>query len=673
MLKLTTLFQAKAAELSVELNAAERKKSNAKRKLTLKKVIANMTMGNHDMMNLFPEVLKLLSYDDIELKKMCYRFLNFYSLAKPDTAKHILPTIISDLKSSDPVLVSLAMNSMVSVPLEEFLSRSVKEIKSLLEENDPALRKIGIYAVGKLYERDAQLCTSKGLINDLKLLIADSNPIVVTSVLSVLNDLSENSKNLQLNFNLNQALFLAEFLPRCDGWQQIAILNSLMNFVPQKHEDAHIIIDKVIPFFQHRNSAVVLNGFKLLLYMLNYVDYIEDYLTRKLATSLTSLLSKPAELQFLILRNVILLILSKPGLIPFDVSLFFCDYDDPIFVKDTKLEIIYLLANETNFDVILSELQQYSAGVDTQMSRKSIRAIGNLAIKIESASKDCVETLLDLISFGVEYLVQEAVIVLKNVLRRYKSFDYIVPKILEHVDKIEDVDSKAALIWIVGDFADKIDNPKQILEDLTSDFKSESMKVQLPSLTAAVKLFLKVPEKGEALVLKLLKISTEQIDNPDVRDRGFFYWRILSIQDKFPGTAKEIVGGDIPLISNENEQLDPLILQELELNMGTLASMYLKPVGEIFRLARRKYLIDSPARSNESSRVSTANSKSTHEDNASSSQASDIVNSTDKYIDDVPALNVMSVKKPSGLSRRLTVTKASLSRKLTGRGSAFSS
>lgn len=47
-------------------------------------------------------------------------------------------------------------------------------------------------------------------------------------------------------------------------------------------------------------------------------------------------------------------------------------------------------------------------------------------------------------------------------------------------------------------------------------------------LTTVVKLFLKRPAAGQELVPKILKWATEEVDNPDLRDRGFIYWRLLS-------------------------------------------------------------------------------------------------------------------------------------------------
>lgn len=45
--------------------------------------------------------------------------------------------------------------------------------------------------------------------------------------------------------------------------------------------------------------------------------------------------------------------------------------------------------------------------------RKSVRAIGRCAIKVEPAAERCVSTLLDLIQTKVNYVVQEAIVVIK--------------------------------------------------------------------------------------------------------------------------------------------------------------------------------------------------------------------------------------------------------------------
>jgi len=62
-----------------------------------------------------------------------------------------------------------------------------------------------------------------------------------------------------------------------------------------------------------------------------------------------------------------------------------------------------------------------------------------------------------------------------------------------------------------------------------------AFQVQLQTLTAVVKLFLRKPETSQGLVQKVLNTATKDCDSPDVRDRAYIYWRLLSTD---PGAAK---------------------------------------------------------------------------------------------------------------------------------------
>ena len=67
--------QGKVAELRQELNSAGDKKDKAhlSKKIALKKIVANMTMSNNDMVALFPDVLDVMGLQSLEIKKMWVR------------------------------------------------------------------------------------------------------------------------------------------------------------------------------------------------------------------------------------------------------------------------------------------------------------------------------------------------------------------------------------------------------------------------------------------------------------------------------------------------------------------------------------------------------------------------------------------------------------------------
>ena len=71
-----------------------------------------------------------------------------------------------------------------------------------------------------------------------------------------------------------------------------------------------------------------------------------------------------------------------------------------------------------------------------------------------------------------------------------------------------------------------------------------------------------------------MKLLTQDSDNPDLRDRGYIYWRLLSTD---PAAAKEVVLAEKPLISEETDLLEPTLLDELICHIASLASVYHKP------------------------------------------------------------------------------------------------
>jgi vesicle coat complex subunit len=157
-----------------------------------------------------------------------------------------------------------------------------------------------------------------------------------------------------------------------------------------------------------------------------------------------------------------------------------------------------------------------------------VRALGLCAVKIPTASDKCVATLMELIKSGVNYVVQEAIVVTKDIFRKYPTrYEGIIPTLCEHLESLDEPDAKAALIWIIGEYAERIDNASTLLEHFLQDFKVEKEKVQLQLLSCTVKLFLKRPQNCQELVQKLLMDAT-QSENPDIRDRAYIYWRLLS-------------------------------------------------------------------------------------------------------------------------------------------------
>jgi hypothetical protein len=143
------------------------------------------------------------------------------------------------------------------------------------------------------------------------------------------------------------------------------------------------------------------------------------------------------------------------------------------------------------------------------------------------------------------------------------------------MDQLELPDSKAALIWILGHYSERIENVTDLLNHFLDTFTDEQDIVQFSLLTAVVKLFLNRPKVGQLLIPRVLKMCTEDIDNPDLRDRGFMYWRLLSSD---PILAKSVVLSEAKLDSVDFSSHSSRILCQLVYNISTISPIIGKPL-----------------------------------------------------------------------------------------------
>ncbi|XP_063519126.1 AP-1 complex subunit beta-1 isoform X8 [Pongo pygmaeus] len=414
---------------------------------------------------------------------------------------------------------------------------------------------------------------------DMAIMAVNTFVKVVANAVAALSEIAEShpSSNL-LDLNPQSINKLLTALNECTEWGQIFILDCLANYTPKDDREAQSICERVTPRLSHANSAVVLSAVKVLMKFMEMLSKDLDYygtLLKKLAPPLVTLLSAEPELQYVALRNINLIVQKRPEILKHEMKVFFVKYNDPIYVKLEKLDIMIRLASQANIAQVLAELKEYATEVDVDFVRKAVRAIGRCAIKVEQSAERCVSTLLDLIQTKVNYVVQEAIVVIKDIFRKYPNkYESVIATLCENLDSLDEPEARAAMIWIVGEYAERIDNADELLESFLEGFHDESTQVQLQLLTAIVKLFLKKPTETQELVQQVLSLATQDSDNPDLRDRGYIYWRLLSTD---PVAAKEVVLAEKPLISEETDLIEPTLLDELICYIGTLASVYHKP------------------------------------------------------------------------------------------------
>jgi AP-1 complex subunit beta-1 len=182
------------------------------------------------------------------------------------------------------------------------------------------------------------------------------------------------------------------------------------------------------------------------------------------------------------------------------MRVFFCKYNDPPYLKFQKLQIMVRIANDANVEQLLAELKEYAMEVDMDFVRRAIKAIGQVAIKIENACEKAVNVLLELINTKQAYVVQEVVVVIKDIFRKYPGYEGIIPTLCQCIDDLDEPTARGALIWIVGEYAEKISNAGDILSGFVDGFAEEFTQVSILDL---------------CLTWTTTNNSTDTIANPD--------------------------------------------------------------------------------------------------------------------------------------------------------------
>lgn len=413
----TTQKKGEMHELRMELHSTDR----AVKVDAVKKVIASMTVGK-DVSMLFTDVLNCVQTGNIELKKLVYLYLINYAKTQPELTLLAVNTFVKDASDANPLIRALAVRTMGCIRVDRITEYLCEPLSRALRDDDPYVRKTAAVCVAKLYDIAPDLVVERGFLEVLHDLISDSNPSVVANGVAALSEIAETSGKDVMKISASVLQKLLAALNECTEWGQVFILDSLAKYTPADGREAEGIIERVTPRLQHANSAVVMSAVKVIL---SYMELMGSQnsdairaLTRKLAPPLVTLLNSEPEIQYVALRNINLIVQKRPHILENEIKVFFCKYNDPIYVKMEKLgtlaafllnygwrssagssfvlesylfvltllhphgffsfhyshgtstEIIIKLVSERNIDQVLLELKEYSTEVDVDFVRK---------------------------------------------------------------------------------------------------------------------------------------------------------------------------------------------------------------------------------------------------------------------------------------------------------------
>ncbi|KAG5510148.1 hypothetical protein JKF63_07044 [Porcisia hertigi] len=369
-------------------------------------------------------------------------------------------------------------------------------------------------------------------------------------------------------------------------------------------------LEAVLPLMQYESAIIVLSAIRVLGQFLHSVTsahlsfseaersrLMQRYVTC-LVQPLMGLLEAPRfEMRYVVLRNVVQFL--TPVFAPYlakHLSKFLVKFDDPVYVKMEKLNLLVRLASCENGSRVLSELMMYARESDVALVRTAINAIGLLATMLPELSEECVRQLGELIASRVPHLVEDTIVVVQMVLRCYPGkFTDILPPLCASLTIVEATEAKAAVAWVLGEYPDSVNESlTEYLSVLVNQFMEQPRIVQYAVMTALTKLYLRgagkasdkvsssaVMNGAQPMLEKVLNESTNSL-YPDLRDRAFFYWRLIALD---PDVGKHVLAATdgVKLGLNSWDDLGHRAFQQPDTSsglqeLGTLASVVSQPL-----------------------------------------------------------------------------------------------
>ena len=552
-----------------------------KQKDAMKQIIASMTIGK-DVSKFFPDVVKIIRTKNIELKKLVYLYLINYARIKPDLIFLAVASFNSDAKDgATPLIRGLAIRTMGCIKVPDIVSYLCETLAFCIKDKDPYVRKIAALCVAKLYVTSPQLVRESGFIDTLHECLKDENPIVVANAMSALNEISTLSGVNQLKLKSKNLKNVLDSISKASEWGQVQILNALTLYNPKKSVHAEEVIESVLPRLSHVNQSVVMSAIKIILKFMDLIDDINKVKNycKKLTNSIMSVLMSYPEIQYVLLRSLHAIVIKRPMLLDKEFKFFYVQYNDPIYIKLEKVDILYKLCDKKNLENIIKEFTSYAlTETNPELIQKSIKYIGYIGYKFESSLDLCVNCISKIIDNKNEDAIPECLIVSRDLMRKYQGTALnLIEKInIELINSLTDTNAKCAALYIIGEFCDQIPTSTEIISIFVNSFCNVDInsKLKLQILNAAVKNFVTKPDESEEIVKICLQKGAEESENPDVRDRAYIFWRLLELD---PDITKEMVCGEKPIFKFvESDELDVDTIDDMINNMTNVSACYFK-------------------------------------------------------------------------------------------------
>ncbi|CCH62334.1 hypothetical protein TBLA_0H00410 [Henningerozyma blattae CBS 6284] len=578
------------------------------RKDAIKTTIKQMTLGK-DMSKLFPDIVKNIATNDIEQKKLVYLYVLNYADIYPELCILIVNTFVTDSRDPNPLIRSMAIKTMSMIKTQTIVDYIEEPLRRTLQDNDPYVRKSAVFCVAKLFKINKDICLKIGVIDDLISMVSNetnSNVLadLIISLLEIIRfDSTENSivtKKIDIAKLIKDNLkkFL-RFLPDCNEWTRVTLLDIISRHNAKDKPEAKMIIKATALYLSNNNATIIMNTIKIILNNLKISGQENnETLLKKIRSSVLSLLNYSPEIQYVILKNVNIIVTKYPNLLLKDYNVFLIHDIEPTYIKLEKIKILPKLIDKNDSKqtkIIINELMEYCRDFELDIALNSIKSLIEVVIKSGNTKyQKNIENYLISMLMPQDIYRDECLIGICNLIRYFRaatdSFELsedLINFIIQDLDEPEiqliDPLAKSNYLWLLSEYYHTFQNTtiengfniEEKLKGFLNNFNEEEDVTQFNLLITSIKLYFQLANKS--LIHNVVnKCLTDSI-SVDLKDISIIYDRILKHSENLNDfrLINELVSNTkLPQINTSINQLNEELVNILIKELGSITSIY---------------------------------------------------------------------------------------------------
>ncbi|CAN6291824.1 unnamed protein product [Urochloa humidicola] len=427
----------------------------------LKRLLALIAQGV-DVAHLFPQVVKNVASQSLEVKKLVYLYLLHYADKCQNEALLSINIFQKDLSDINPLVRAWALRTMAGIRLHVVAPLVLVAVKKCARDPSAYVRKCAAYALCKLCDLLPDQAMALEEIVDI--LFGDNSPGVVGAAAVAFKSVCPSCLPL-LSKHFRR---LCETLPDIEEWTQIILVDILLRYVIARHglvKDSLLSASNLSTEIQGNTDSdsvakmptqpdYVSNG--VISNIMLFRHYIEECsgfddkegnnlsfssvttssnddvaillkctspllwsrnsgvilaaasvhwimapvgdLKRIIGPILFTLRSS-LDATYTMLGNILVFAKTMPSLFAPLYEDFFINASDPYQTRALKLEILTTIATETSIPAIFEEFQDYIKDPDRKFVADTVAAIALCAQKLPSIATACLEGLLAIVFY----------------------------------------------------------------------------------------------------------------------------------------------------------------------------------------------------------------------------------------------------------------------------------